>query len=140
MMLPPVGALEQDPKLLNPLSLAYMGDAVLEIFVRHHLIQKRGGKPHQLHQMAKKYVSAKAQAKVLQDLQEELSEEERWFIKRGRNTKSGTVPKNTDIMEYRMSSGFECMLGYLYLTNQQQRLEEIIEKVFMIIEAGEKSE
>ena len=140
MMLPPAGTLEQDPKLLNPLSLAYMGDAVLEIFVRHHLIQKSGGKPHKLHQMAKKYVSAKAQAKVLQELQEELNEEERWFIKRGRNTKSGTVPKNTDIMEYRMSSGFECMLGYLYLTNQQQRLEEIIEKVFMIIEAGEKSE
>ncbi|MBP1932515.1 Mini-ribonuclease 3 [Ammoniphilus resinae] len=138
MMLPPAGKLDQDPKLLNPLSLAYMGDAVLEIFVRHHLIQMRGGKPHQLHQMAKGYVSAKAQAKVLLALQEHLSEEEWWFIKRGRNTKSGTVPKNTDIMEYRMSSGFECMLGYLYLTHQQERLQEIMDKVFRIIEAGEK--
>ncbi|HJV47583.1 MAG TPA: Mini-ribonuclease 3 [Bacillota bacterium] len=126
-----------DPKLLNPLTLAYMGDAVLEIFVRHYLVQKIGGKPNQLHRTATRYVSAKAQAKVMHVIGEELSEEELWMVKRGRNTKSASVPKNADVMEYRLSSGFECMLGYLYLTDQMQRLEEIIVKVFDIVEAGD---
>jgi ribonuclease III family protein len=129
--------LDTDPKLLNPLTLAYMGDAVLEIYVRHHLIKLRVGKPHQLHRVATKYVSAKAQAGILKTLSEQLTEEEQWMIRRGRNTKSGTVPKNADIMEYRLSSGFECMLGYLYLTGQESRLEWLMEEVFKIVETGE---
>jgi ribonuclease III family protein len=132
--------LETDPKLLNPLTLAYMGDAVLEIYVRHHLIRLGVGKPHQLHRVATKYVSAKAQARILKFLSDQLTEEEQWMIRRGRNTKSGTVPKNTDIMEYRLSSGFECMLGYLYLTGQESRLEWIMEEVFKIVETGEGHE
>lgn len=129
-----------DPKLLNPLTLAYMGDSVLEIFIRAHLIRKQVGKPHQLHRMATHYVSAKAQSKVLFTLQEELTEEEVWFVKRGRNAKSGTIPKNADVMEYRNSSGLECLLGYLYLTEQQERLHELISKIVTIIEAGDGNE
>jgi ribonuclease III family protein len=139
MKLPHPVVKEQDPKLLNPLTLAYMGDAVLEIYVRNYLIQKLAGKPHQLHKTATRYVSAKAQAKVLHAIQSELTETEEWMVKRGRNTKSGTVPKNTDLIVYRMSSGFECMLGFLYLTDQVQRLEQIISRVFEIVEAGDEA-
>ncbi|RXT09055.1 Mini-ribonuclease 3 [Ammoniphilus sp. CFH 90114] len=131
--------LSTEPKLLNPLTLAYMGDAVLEVYVRQHLIAKKGAKPHLLHRMATQYVSAKAQSRALHILQEELTEEESWMVKRGRNTKSGTIPKNADPIEYRNSSGFECMLGYLYLTGQKQRLDSLIKRMFTIIETGEKA-
>lgn len=132
--------MKSDPKLLNPLSLAYMGDAVLEIYVRAHLIKKQVGKPHQLHRWATRYVSAKAQSQVLHTLKEELTEDEIWYIKRGRNAKSGTVPKNADLMEYRNSSGLECLLGYLYLTNQRERLTSLLMRIVTIIEAGDGNE
>lgn len=132
-------SLSTDPKLLNPLTLAYMGDAVLEVYVRHHLIGKKAAKPHLLHRMATHYVSAKAQSKALMVLQEELTEDERWMVKRGRNTKSGTIPKNADIMEYRNSSGLECLLGYLYLTGNQERLNSLIQMMFTIIETEGKA-
>jgi len=131
---------QSDPKLLNPLSLAYMGDAVLEVYIRGHLIKKQIGKPHQLHREATRYVSAKAQSRVLQTLKEELTEEEFWFVKRGRNAKSGTVPKNTDVIEYRNSSGLECLLGYLYLINQRERLIDLMGKIVTIIETGDDHE
>lgn len=132
--------LQSDPKLLNPLSLAYMGDAVLEVYIREHLIKKQIGKPHQLHRWATRYVSAKAQSRVLQTLKEELTEEEFWFVKRGRNAKSGTVPKNTDVIEYRNSSGLECLLGYLYLIHQRERLMNLLRRIVTIIEAGDDHE
>lgn len=133
-------SLRMDPKLLNPLSLAYMGDAVLEVYVRAYLIQKQVGKPHQLHQRATRYVSAKAQSSALQKLKNQLSEEESWFVKRGRNAKSGTVPKNTDLVGYRNSSGLECLLGYLYLADQRQRLEDVLQKIVTIVEGGDQDE
>jgi ribonuclease III family protein len=139
MMLLP-GNLKTDPKLLNPLTLAYMGDAILEVYVRQHLIAKKAAKPHLLHKLATRYVSAKAQSRALMRLQEELTDEEQWMVKRGRNTKSGTIPKNADIMEYRNSSGFECLLGYLYLIGSHERLESIITMMFTIIEEGERHE
>lgn len=129
--------LKSDPKLLNPLSLAYMGDAVLEVYIRAHLIKKQVGKPNQLHRWATRYVSAKAQSHVLQTLKEELTEEEIWYVKRGRNAKSGTVPKNADVIEYRNSSGLECLLGYLYLIDQRQRLIDVMGKIVSIIETGD---
>ncbi|RKD23208.1 ribonuclease III [Ammoniphilus oxalaticus] len=129
-----------DPKLLNPLSLAYMGDAVLEIYIRAHLLKTQAGKPHRLHREATRYVSAKAQSAALQKLKDELTENETWFIKRGRNAKSGTTPKNTDLMDYRNSSGLECLLGYLYLADQRQRLQELLQKIVAIIEVGDNDE
>jgi ribonuclease-3 family protein len=127
----------KDPKLLNPLTLAYLGDAVLEVYVRYHLIDKIGGKPNQLHRTATKYVSAKAQAQTLKIIDGHLTEEEKWMVKRGRNTRSGSVPKNADVMEYRLSSGFECLIGYLYLTGQQERLDLLMGEAFKIIETGD---
>lgn len=116
----------QDPRLLNGLTLAYMGDAVLDVYVRAYLIAQGMGKPNRLHRQATRYVSAKAQAYVVKGLYDRFSEEEQEMIKRGRNAKSPTVPKHTDVTDYRLSTGFECLLGYLYLSGNEERLQEII--------------
>ncbi len=125
-----------DEKQLNSLALAYMGDAVFETYVRHHLIQSGKVRPNQLHREATNYVSAKAQAMVAHRLIEEevLSEDEITVLKRGRNAKSGSVPKNTDVQTYRYSTGFEALIGTLYLSKNEVRLQELIKKAFLIVE------
>jgi ribonuclease III family protein len=130
---------ELDEKQLNSLALAYMGDAVFEIYVRHHLLQAGQVKPNQLHREATKFVSAKAQASILFHLidQEILTEYEMAVVKRGRNAKSGSVPKNTDVQTYRYGTGFEALIGYLYLSKNESRLEEIIEISLAFIENKE---
>lgn len=120
---------EKDAKLLNGLALAYMGDAVYELTIREHLLSKGQTKPNQLHHMATNYVSAKAQASIISAMLEEdlLTEEEESFYKRGRNSKINTKAKNTDIHTYLQSTGFEALMGYLYLTKQTERLDELID-------------
>lgn len=125
-----------DAKQLNSLALAYMGDAVYEEYVRRHLLQSGKVKPHQLHREGTKYVSAKAQCQVLFRMMEEqlLTEEEHAVVMRGRNAKSGTIPKNTDVQTYRYSTAFEALMGYLYLSVEKERLEELILKAFSFVE------
>ena len=118
---------------MNPLALAYAGDAIYELFIRGYVISRPNHRPNAMHRSAVKYVSAKAQAQALEEL--ELSEPERDVVRRGRNAKSGTAPKNTDIAQYRHSTAFECLLGYLYYTGEHERLREIMEKAVRIIEA-----
>jgi ribonuclease III family protein len=129
---------ELDEKQLNSLALAYMGDAVFEIYVRHHLLQAGQVKPNQLHREATKFVSAKAQASILFYLMDQdlLTEYEMAVVKRGRNAKSGSVPKNTDVQTYRYGTGFEALIGYLYLSKNEARLEEIIGVSLVFIEGG----
>ena len=126
----------QDVKQLNALALAYMGDAVLEQRIREHLLFAGRVKPNTLHKEATKYVSAKAQSRVVLRMLEEgfLTEEEHAVFKRGRNAKSGTVPKNTDVQTYRNSSGFEAVLGSLFLMKNQTRADEIIDYLIQLIE------
>ncbi|WP_045516566.1 Mini-ribonuclease 3 [Neobacillus niacini] len=121
---------------LNSLALAYVGDAVYEIYVRRHLLQSGKVKPNHLHREGTKYVSAKAQCKVLFRMMDEslLSEEELAVVMRGRNAKSGTVPKNTDVQTYHYSTAFEALMGFLYLTEAIKRLEELILMSFSIVE------
>ncbi|WP_313802200.1 Mini-ribonuclease 3 [Cytobacillus sp.] len=125
-----------DEKQLNSLALAYMGDAVFEIYVRRHLLQNGKVRPNQLHREATFYVSAKAQSQIVHQFIDDgfLTEEELAVVKRGRNAKSGTVPKNTDVQTYRYSTAFESLIGYLYLSDQKERLEEIIVAAFQIVE------
>lgn len=127
-----------DLKQLNSLALAYMGDAVYEVYVRHHLLAKGKTKPHQLHREATKYVSAKAQANLLKKMIEQqfLTEEEQSVAKRGRNAKSGTIPKNTDVQTYRHSTAFETLIGYLYLSHEIERLEQTINQAIKTVENG----
>ncbi|MDZ5713749.1 Mini-ribonuclease 3 [Jeotgalibacillus haloalkalitolerans] len=124
-----------DPKQLNALALAYMGDGVYEQYVRHHLLRVGTIRPNALQREAIRYVSAKAQAQVLHRMfeMELFSEEEMAIIRRGRNAKSGSVPKNTDVATYRYSTAFEALIGYLYLTDRKERMEEIIVKAISMI-------
>lgn len=125
-----------DPKQLNSLALAYMGDAIFETYVRRHLLQSGKVKPNQLHREGTKYVSAKAQCFILFQLMDEdhLSDEEAAVVMRGRNAKSATVPKNTDVQTYRYSTAFEALMGYLYLSGKRERMEELIEQAFLYVE------
>ncbi|MED4018061.1 MULTISPECIES: Mini-ribonuclease 3 [Sutcliffiella] len=125
-----------DGRQLNSLALAYLGDAVYEQYVRLHLLQQGNVRPHQLHKIATKYVSAKAQAKLLQQLKEILpfTLEEEGVVRRGRNAKSGTVPKNTDVQIYRYATAFESLIGFLYVTEQTERMIEIIELCLKLID------
>ncbi|OLS35010.1 Mini-ribonuclease 3 [Bacillus sp. MRMR6] len=125
-----------DAKQLNSLALAYMGDAVYETYVRRHLLQSGRVKPNHLHREGTRYVSAKAQCQVLFKMMDEqlLTGEELAVVMRGRNAKSGTVPKNTDVQTYRYSTAFEALMGYLHLTDKEERLEELILKSFSFVE------
>lgn len=125
-----------EPKQLNSLALAYMGDAIFEVYVRRHLIQSGQVKPNQLHRKGTRYVSAKAQCSILFKMLDNdcLTKEEVAVVMRGRNAKSATVPKNTDVQTYHYSTAFEALMGYLYLTGNNDRLEELIEKAFSYVE------
>jgi len=129
----------KDAKLLNGLALAYIGDAVYELAIREHLLDVGQTRPNQLHQYATQYVSAKAQAKIMDYFSEEevLTEEEESYYKRGRNSKINTKAKNTDIQTYLQSTGFEALIGYLYLTKQEERLNEIINECIQFINKQE---
>ena len=115
-----------DAKLLSPLVWAYVGDSVYELFVRTKLTNNSNAKPHKLHIESIKYVKAKAQADILKRIQDNLTDDERDIVRRGRNTENHHVAKNANVADYSQSTGFEALIGYLYLTKQDERLEEIL--------------
>ncbi|WP_251553861.1 Mini-ribonuclease 3 [Neobacillus muris] len=125
-----------DASQLNSLALAYMGDAIYETYVRRHLLYSGQVRPNRLHREGTRYVSAKAQCQILFHMMDEglLDEQELAVVMRGRNAKSGTVPKNTDVQTYRYSTAFEALMGYLYLTGQIERLEELVRQAFGYVE------
>lgn len=111
----------------SPLVLAYIGDAVFEVYVRTLLVHKGNLPVHLLHRSSIQYVKAKAQSDVIHDLMDKLTPEEQDVVRRGRNAKSGTIPKNADVTEYKYATGFEALIGYLYLNREQARLLEILQ-------------
>lgn len=135
---PKLGVVGPDENLAartdHPLSLAYIGDAVWELYVRHHLLACGFTKPHDLQRQSVRFVSAKAQARVLEKLMTDLTEEERDVVRRGRNAKSKTSPKNTAVLDYRHSTAAEALIGHLYLTNHLERLTELMARAFEIVE------
>ena len=118
-------------KTMPPLALAYMGDAVMSLKVREYILEKGYMKPVDFQRLSVRYVSAKSQAFFVTQMLEEkfFTEEEELVFKRGRNAKSLTVPKNTDVITYKMSTGFEALWGYLYAQGQMERIDEIWEKM-----------
>ncbi len=112
---------------LSPLTWAYVGDAVYELYIRMHLVNNTKLKPHKLHIEAIKYVKAKAQAGILKNIENSLTEKEQEIVKRGRNAENHHLPKNATVQDYMYSTGFEALIGYLYLTKQDDRLKEITE-------------
>ncbi|WP_305883112.1 Mini-ribonuclease 3 [Convivina praedatoris] len=130
-----------DYEQMNGLSLAYIGDAIYELAVRKHLLGLGLTKVNDLQRHSRHYVSAKAHAALYQlmDQQQILQDQELLYFKRGRNAKSHTKAKNTDVVSYRISTGIEAMFGYLYLSNQSDRLQELMEWIYIQVETGEAS-
>ena len=110
----------------SPLVWAYMGDAVYEKYIREYVIKQGLCKNGLLHKKSIKYVSAKGQASILRKIEENLNEEEKDIVRRGRNANPHSTAKNADIVEYKYATGFEALIGFLYLTEEEERLQEII--------------
>lgn len=120
--------------VLSPLELAFIGDAVWEVYVRNHVLELGIRKPAVLHRRATAYVSATAQAHLVQALWEELTVEEQDMVRKGRNAKSGHVRKNADVLDYRHSTGFEALIGYLYGTENKERLQVLCRRALAVID------
>jgi len=119
---------KKDAINLNPLILAFVGDSTFENFVRERIIRRgTASLPHKLHLEAIRYVKAANQSYIMEVIESGLSEEEAYIYKRGRNMKSMTVPKNAKVLDYRRATGFEALIGYLFLIGEEERLMEIME-------------
>lgn len=116
----------EDVNMLSPLVWAYVGDSVYELFIRTNLVNNSNAKPHKLHIQSIKYVKAKAQAETLERIFDKLTSKEREIARRGRNTENHHIAKNANVADYAHSTAFEALIGYLYLTHQDERLEEIL--------------
>ncbi|MGN0466150.1 MAG: Mini-ribonuclease 3 [Lachnospiraceae bacterium] len=125
---------ELDVKTYSPLSLAYMGDCVYELFIRTILVNEKNDKVNHYHKKASALVKAKAQADLIKKLEPILTQEEYAVYKRGRNAKSITTAKNATVIDYRMATGFEALIGYLYL---KKDLKRIIDLIKIGLEIGE---
>ncbi len=121
---------ETEVNMMSPLTWAYVGDCVYELYIRTNLVNKTNLKPHKLHIESIKYVKAKAQAEILQKIYDDLTDEEKDIVRRGRNSENHHLPKNCDVKDYMYATAFEALIGYLYLTKKEDRLKEILEKVF----------
>ena len=117
---------ELDVNQMSPLVWAYLGDSVYEQYIRNYLVTNTKYKPHKLHIEATKFVKASAQAKILGQLENYLTEEEKEVIRRTRNTKNHHLPKNSNVQEYMYATAFEGLIGYLHLTKQKERLNELL--------------
>ncbi|WP_398440825.1 Mini-ribonuclease 3 [Sedimentibacter sp.] len=127
--------------MYSPAQLAYAGDAVYELLVRSYIIHNHDINVNKMHKLAVNFVKANSQAYVISKLEDELTEEEKRIVKRGRNAKITSSPKNAELMEYRYATGFETLFGYLYLSNDINRLMILFNKAVNIInEKGEKNE
>lgn len=116
-----------DIREMNPLSLAFMGDGVLELLVRQHLVERSRLLPGKLHAEAVRYVSARSQFLEMKLLEPMLTEEEHAVFRRGKNANKATVAKHASVEEYRTSTGFECLLGWLYLKGRDERIMELMD-------------
>ena len=124
---------EIDVNQMSPLTWAYMGDSVYENFVREYLVTNTKYKPHKLHIEATKLVKAQAQAHILKKLENTLTDDEKEIVRRTRNTEKHHLPKNATVQEYMYATAFEGLIGYLYLTKQNKRLQEILSQSLKII-------
>ena len=128
---------EIDIRTYSPLTLAYIGDAIYDLLVRSFVVCKGNTSNNKLHKKTTKYVSAKAQSQIVKTLKEELTDEETAIYKRGKNAKPSSTAKNASLSEYLKATGFEALLGYLYLTGQKDRLTYIVKKGIEVIDGDD---
>lgn len=122
----------QEANEKSPINLAYIGDAVYEIYIRKYTLLHFRGKVNEINKKTISFVKATSQSHVMNSIMGELDEDEIRIVKRGRNQSPKTIPKNTDLRDYKMATGFEALLGYLYLTGHIERLEAIIARTINI--------
>lgn len=120
---------DTDIKSFSPLTLAYIGDAVYDLIIRTSVVEQGNAPVNKLHKRVTKLVQATAQADHYHRIEELLTEEEMSVYKRGRNAKSFTSAKNASIVEYRTATGVEALIGHLYLTDQTERMMELMKPV-----------
>ncbi len=124
---------EIDIRTYSPLALAYIGDAIYDLVIRTIVVERGNTSANKLHKKTVGYVNARVQAKMIESLLDELTEEEQAVYKRGRNAKSYTTAKNASVIEYRKATGFEALCGYLYLTGKQERMLALIKKAVELV-------
>lgn len=122
-----------DVRTYSPLTLAFMGDCVFEIVIRSIVVERGNRQAGSLHKAKTAVVNAKVQARMIEALMEELTEEERAVYKRGRNAKPHTVAKNASVNDYRKATGLEALFGYLYLNGQEDRILELTKRGLELI-------
>ena len=116
----------EEVNMMPPLVWAYIGDSIYEIFIRMHFVNTTKLNPHKLHIQTINYVKAKAQAEILNKIYDKLTEKEQEIVRRGRNAENHHLPKNANMKEYMYATAFEALIGYLYLSKQDERLREIL--------------
>ena len=124
--------LEMPPEQLPALTLAYIGDAVYELYVRTHLLEQ-SHKVHSLHRLAINRVNNNTQSDLLAKVESELTEEEMAIVRRGRNAKGVQVPKNAHVQTYHRSTGMEALIGYLYLKGNEERLMWLLGQIESVV-------
>ena len=125
---------EEELKTLNPISVAYIGDCIYELYIRDFIMRKYGNiNSHKLHFEVIKYVNAKAQKEAYFKVKELLNENEQLYFRRGRNSKIKTIPKNATISDYRIATGFEAVIGYLYILRDFSRLDFILSNILDVV-------
>lgn len=117
----------EEINMLSPLTWAYVGDCIYELYIRTDLVNKTKLKPHKLHIESIKYVKAKAQADILKEIMDKLTDDEKEIVRRARNAENHHLPKNAEPEDYMYSTAFEGLIGYLYLCKKDERLKEILE-------------
>ncbi len=120
----------------SPLSLAFVGDGVYSLLIREHLVRNKRYPVNTLHKQAVKYVSAKGQFAAINLIMDILTEEEIAVFKRGKNSSKASVAKNASAQEYRASTGFECLIGYLKLSENEDRIKELVEYIIQNLEVA----
>lgn len=121
-----MGVKRTDPAMYSPLVLAYLGDGVYELMIRARVVSQGNMPVNKMNRKSTSLVKAQAQANMIRLLEPELTDEERAVFKRGRNAKSMTTAKNATVIDYRVATGFETLVGYLYLSEQFERLAWLV--------------
>ena len=130
----------EDPRQIPALNLAYVGDTVYDLYVRAYLIHTHPETVHNLHLLSARMVCAQGQARAFFALEPQLSEEELSVYRRGRNAHSGTVPKNANVMDYRVATGLETLLGHLWVLGREERVDELMAVAVQVNEEAGKEE
>lgn len=123
---------ETEINMMSPLTWAYVGDSIYEMYIRTYLSNQTNLNPHKLHILSIKYVKASSQAEIVKKL--ELTEDEKEIVRRGRNTENHHLPKHASAEDYMYSTAFEALIGYLYLTKRNDRLQEILKNSINLVD------